>query len=67
MIEFKLSEKEEAAANKFEEMHRHPNIRKGAIGGHLQYTFIPTSVGDTCSIECLICGESENITDYNNW
>ena len=67
MIEFKLNEKEEVAANEFMKKHRHPKVNKGAIGGHLNYIFTPTSIGNACTIRCSICGEKENITDYNSW
>lgn len=67
MIEFKLNEKEETAAKAFMEKHRHPDINKGAIGGHLYFCFTPTSIGDACSIRCNICGAEENITDYSCW
>ena len=67
MVEFKLSEKEEAAAREFMEKHRHPKVYKGAIGGHIEYLFTPTSIGDACTIKCTICGTEENITDYNSW
>lgn len=67
MIEFKLNEKEEAASKEFQEKHRHPDVNKGAIGGHIHYIFTPTGIGDACCIECGICGEKQNITDYSNW
>ena len=67
MIEFKLNEKEEALAKKFMQEHRHPEVYKGAIGGHLKYIFTPTSVEDACTIKCTICDAEENITDYNSW
>lgn len=67
MIEFKLSEKEEAAARQFMEEHRHKDAYKGAIGGHLEFLFSPTSIGVACCIHCTICGEKKNITDYSNW
>ena len=67
MIEFKLNEKEEALAKEFEEKHRHPDVNKGAIGGHIRYIFTPTSIADACTIKCTICGAEENITDYNSW
>lgn len=67
MIEFKLNEKEEALAKEFQEKHRHPDVNKGAIGGHLRYIFTPTSIADACTIKCTICGAEENVTDYNSW
>jgi hypothetical protein len=66
MIEFKLNEKEEAFAREFLEKHRHPDVGKGAIGGHIDYIFTPTSVGTACNMYCNICGVEENITDYSN-
>ena len=67
MRKFELSKKEELAAIEFEKNHRHQEIYKGAIGGHLEYTFIPTSLGNTISVRCSICGSEENITDYDIW
>lgn len=67
MIEFKLNEKENELANKFMQEHRHPEVYKGAIGGHIEYIFTPTAIGNAVSIHCLICDAEENITDYDNW
>lgn len=67
MIEFKLSEKENELAEKFLQEHIHPEIYKGAIGGHINFIFTPTSIGDAVSIKCNICDTIKNITDYNNW
>ena len=67
MIEFKLDETEEAAAEEFLQQHRHPEVNKGAIGGHIKFIFTPTALADACSIRCTICGEEKNITDYNCW
>lgn len=57
MIEFKLNEVEEERANKFIEKHRHKDVYKGAIGGHISYCFTPTSLGNAVSIRCGICNE----------
>lgn len=67
MIEFKLNEKENELAEKFLQEHRHPEIYKGAIGGHINFIFTPTSIGDACTIKCTICDAEENITDYSHW
>lgn len=67
MMEFKLSEKENELAEKFLQEHRHPEVYKGAIGGHVDFIFTPTSIGNAISIRCTICDTEENITDYNNW
>lgn len=67
MIEFKLNEKENELAEKFMQEHRHSEVNKGAIGGHIHFIFTPTGIGDACTIECIICGAKENITDYDSW
>jgi len=67
MIAFKLNETEAQRADEFLEKHRHPEIYKGAIGGHINFIFTPTSIGDACTMHCTICDAEENITDYSNW
>ena len=67
IAEFKLFESEKKAAEKFLIEHRHPDVNKGAIGGHISYIFTPTSIGDAVSIRCNICNKEENITDYGTW
>ena len=67
MIKFKLNEKESELAEKFLQEHRHPEVYKGAIGGHIDFIFTPTSIGDACIIHCDICDKKENITDYDSW
>lgn len=34
----------------------------GAVGGHLKYTFIPTSIGTFVEVKCA-CGEMLDISD----
>lgn len=67
ITKFELNEVEAERAEKFEEAHSHPDVRKGAIGGHIEYRFTPTSIGDAVSIHCSICDAEENITDYGRW
>ena len=67
MIEFKLNEKENELAEKFLQEHRHPEVYKGTIGGHIDFIFTPTSIGDTICVKCNICDKEENITDYDTW
>ena len=67
MIEFKLNEKENERAEAFLQEHRHEDVEKGAIGGHIHFIFTPASIGDACVIGCSICEENENITDYDSW
>lgn len=35
----------------------------GAIGGGLTYTFVPTSIGDLCTVKCTLCGEEIHLND----
>ena len=51
----------------FQQNHRHKDINKGAIGGHLSMDITFTSVGIGVSAICHVCGEEENLTDYKCW
>ena len=49
--------------------HKDGSPRKypgGASGGLTSYKFTPTGIGLAIEVLCS-CGESENITDYDNW
>ena len=61
----KFSELEVYRYRQFEKEHRHKDVNKGAIGGHLEISLTPTSLGTAKSIKCSICGCENNITDYN--
>lgn len=66
ITEFKLHGPEIERAKAFEEKHikcakQHPTT----IGGHITYHFTPTSIGTAVSISCSLCGEKENITEYD--
>ena len=63
--EFKLNQIESQRVKEFEENHRHPDIYKGAIGGHISYIFTPNSIGVGKSVRCGICDSIRDITDYN--
>ena len=67
MNEFHLNEEEAKLAREFEREHWHPKVNKGAIGGHISYTFTPTSLGNSIVMKCNICGQTKNITDYGSW
>lgn len=40
---------------------------KGAIGGHLVYSFCPTSIGTGLIVRCSICKSEIDLTDYDSW
>jgi len=67
MIELKLNKNETLKAENFKKLHKHNDVNKGAIGGHITYSFTPTSIGTAVTVECNICGKKENITDYDSW
>jgi hypothetical protein len=37
----------------------------GAIGGHITYSFTPTSIGTVVKIHCI--GEELDVTEYETW
>jgi hypothetical protein len=40
----------------------------GAIGGHLKYWFIQTSLGLISGVSCLVCKADDlNLTDFDSW
>ncbi len=66
ITEFKLHGKEIERAKAFEEKHlKCARENPTAIGGHISYIFTPTSIGTAVSIKCFLCGEVENITEYD--
>lgn len=68
LTKFELSPLEEKRAKEFKNKHLEC-ARKcpSTIGGHIDYIFTPTSVGTAVLIRCYLCGEEENITDYDLW
>ena len=39
----------------------------GAVGGDLEYTFTPTSIGVIAVVKHIITGEELDLTEYNLW
>lgn len=76
MIEFKLTDEEQARIAQWEADHDckfrtdqfgiEGEIYAGAIGGTTEYIFIPTGIGDICKVRC-VCGAELDLTDYDNW
>lgn len=64
---FHLSDKEWENAYDFEAIHKHTDTYKGAIGGHITYIFTPNSIGCNILIQCYVCKEEEDLTDYDSW
>lgn len=64
---FQLLGREAARARRFETRHAHPDVEKGAAGGHLRYSFTPTGLGTNARVRCLVCKRSRDLTDYDAW
>lgn len=65
LTKFELSDEEAQSAEKF--MNDHDTCRKtyvGAIGGHFGYHFYPTSLGVAVHIQCDVCKQKKDISDY---
>lgn len=39
----------------------------GAIGGGIEYIFVPTSIGTALRVKFMSSGQEINLTDYENW
>jgi hypothetical protein len=66
----KFSDLEVYRYKECENEHRHKDVNKGAIGGHLEIRLTPTSLGTAKSVVCHICSKKDkdceaNITEYN--
>lgn len=64
---FQLLGVEAERARRFEVRHAHPETSKGAIGGHLRYSFTPTGIGTVARVRCLVCKRGRDLTDYDAW
>lgn len=59
---FSLDEEEIKKYKDFSEKHH--NLHKGCS---ISIAFTPTGIGVGKTIQCSICGKTENITNYDNW
>jgi hypothetical protein len=61
-MKYGLNAKESKRANAFQNKHyRKHNADRRSI------TFFPTGTGNKIVIECLVCCEKNDITDYGSW
>lgn len=68
MKKFKLTRKEEELAKGFSNKHLEcAKTYPTTIGGYLTYLITPTGIAPIVSIKCNICGEENDITDYESW
>ncbi len=63
-MEFKLTEKEKLATEKFYKKCKKKTKGKDV---HLSYHFYPTGIGTTVKIKSETLGIEKDITDINNW
>lgn len=68
-LTFTLEGKELENAEAFKKKHRESCCSKQnlTLGEYWTYSFMPTGLGPAVSIKCNLCGEEENITDYDCW
>jgi hypothetical protein len=61
-----MNDTECASADKFRKKHVKCGKKKTGVNGavHIEYIFLPTSIGDCISIKCTVCNTEENITDF---
>ena len=71
---FELNEVETQRANDFIKKHSHAEeldkerkVGFTALGHQFTYEITPGGFGPLVSIKCNYCGESEDITDIDNW
>lgn len=51
---------------RFRDEH-HEHCHSGAAGEYLRVSFIPTGLGTIVEVQCLTCGATEDVTDYEAW
>lgn len=58
-----LSEKESSLIKNFREKH-YTSCKNGST---YIYEIVNTGIGSAISIKCPVCGQEENVTDYDTW
>jgi hypothetical protein len=62
-----ISEEQSEQLSAWIKKHRHPKKYKGAIGGHITYSFTDTSLGTVMSVKCATCEGKLDFSDYDKW
>lgn len=62
-----MSPLEYARYLQFCEDHKHNDIDRGAIGGGIEISYMPTGLGNIVKVRCELCGAEADITDSNGW
>ncbi len=66
-MKFIIEGEEKEALKLFHKNHSCTPMDAGAIGGHVTYSFTPTSIGTAIIVQCGVCKKVMNITDYESW
>jgi len=61
-----MSKKEQETNERFRRKH-FESCQKMNRCSSFEYVLTGTGIGTAISIRCPVCGEEENITDYDNW
>lgn len=65
---FILKGKELAAARHWRRTHRcKPDAQRPSSPTDLTYSFTPCGLGTTIVLTCPLCGQSENVTNFEVW
>lgn len=65
MKEYKITDMEYLAYEKFKEKHRHK--KKIGIKGTSITFDLSTGIGQNVRVKCNYCGKEKDITDYSVW
>ena len=63
---FTLNKVEDERLHLFVEEHRRHG-KCGSSGEFVRVFFCPTLAGTVVQAECIVCGETEDLTDYDAW
>lgn len=65
---FILEGKELAAAQHWRRMHRcKPGAQPSSTHADFTFSFTPGGLGTAVIVTCLLCGQSENVTNFDAW
>jgi hypothetical protein len=63
-----LEGKELEAAKQWWKTHRcKPDAQRPSDNSNVRYCFTPGGIGTAVVITCLLCSQSENVTDFDVW
>ena len=63
---FTLNAVETERMRQFVAEHKKP-ARHLVFGELVKVSYVPSTMGTPCEVQCLTCGKIEDITDYDAW